>query len=58
MGIETIEVQTFESIGVPKVLYMNSTNESDIILWKSIIYNHAEHIGYGQCFTLVISKVF
>ena len=31
LGIEFIEVQTFESIGYPKKYYMNDTVESDMI---------------------------
>ena len=58
LGIEFIEVQTFESIGYPKKYYMNDTVESDMILWKTIHCNHAEYVGWGQCYTLVIKDKF
>ena len=58
LGIEFIEVQTFESIGYPKKYYMNDTVESDMILWKTIHCNHAEYVGWGRCYTLVIKDKF
>ena len=58
LGIEFIEVQTFESIGYPKKYYMNDTVESDMILWKTIHCNHAEYVGWERCYTLVIKDKF
>ena len=54
LGIEFIEIQTFESIGFPKKYYMNDTVESEMFFWKTIHYNHGEFFGWGQCYTLVI----
>ena len=56
LQIEFIEVQFYGSIGNPQVYYMNDTVKSDIISWKRTSHNNAEHLGWGNCFTMVIQN--
>ena len=55
LQIEFVEIQTFGSIGNPKVHYMNETAKSNMFSWKNVSHNMAEHLGWGNCFTLVTS---
>ena len=57
LQIEFVEVQVFGSIGNPQFYYMNDTIKSDIVSWKMTSHNQAEHLGWGNCYTMVIKKL-
>ena len=56
LQIEFVEVQVFGSIGNPQFYYMNNTIKSDIVSWKITSHNQAEHLGWGNCYTMVIKE--
>ena len=57
LQMEMLVIQTFGSIGNPIVYYMNNADKSKLISWRRIGKNHAEHLGWGNCYSLVMYRL-